>query len=68
MQGPFTHRPARIEQFVRRSDSLMHNWIEEGDDVAVDFHAIGDQDGIFVDPQNAFRDAGLAVAGAAVQE
>ena len=36
--------------------------------MAVHFHRVRDHDGVVIDAQDAFRDAGLAVSGAAVEE
>jgi len=47
---------------------LVDDGIVQADDLVVDFHRIGDQDRVFVDPQHALRQAGLTVAGRAVDE
>ena len=46
----------------------MYHGIEQRDDVPVHFHGVGHQHVVLVNPQDALGDAGLAVAGAAVEE
>ena len=46
----------------------MHHRIVKADDLAVHFDRVGHQDGVFIDPQHALRQAGFAVAGRSIKE
>ena len=46
----------------------MHYRVEQRNDVAVHFHRVRHHDGVVVNAQDPLRDAGFAVAGAAIEE
>ena len=46
----------------------VHHRVEQRDDVAVHLYRVRHQHGVAIDPQDALRDAGLAVPGSAVKE
>ena len=41
---------------------LVHYRIVQADDLAIHLHRVGQQDGVVIDPQHAFRQAGFSVS------
>ena len=66
--GPLANRPTGIQQIVLKRQLPVDNGVEQTDDVSIHFDRVGHHDRIVINPQDAFRDAGLTVARSAVEE
>ena len=60
--------PARVQIVRLYGERTVQHGVEQRDDVARQFQGVGDQDGIFIDAQQALGEAGFAVAGGSVEE
>ena len=68
MQGRRHKRPARIDVRIVHVQLLMHHRVVQADHLVVHFHGVRHQNGILIDAQHSFRQAGFAVAGGPVDE
>ena len=60
--------PAGVQRGTVAFELVVNHGIEDRDNLAVDLHGIGDDDGVVEDFDGAFGQTGLTVAGGAEQE
>jgi len=61
-EGPFRDHPALVQLRIFAIHSLVDYGVVENDDFSVHFHGVRDQNGIAIDAQQAFGQAGLTIA------